>query len=271
MPPDAAPLAPASIAHVEYVMGTAVSFDIRAPLPARGTLEAAASWLHHVDGTFSTYRVESQVSRLGRGEIGLGDVDRDVRDVLRRCLQLTTLTGGAFDGFDLTERNGSTLDPSGLVKGWSIERAASILDAAGAVNYCINAGGDVLLRGAPEPGRSWRVGIRHPQCQDRQATVLELTGPHAVATSATYERGAHIIDPATREPTTMLTSATVIGPDLGVADAFATAIFVMGLSGLEWIEEQAGYDAYIITNDGQVRWSSRFERGWSSPWGDQRG
>jgi thiamine biosynthesis lipoprotein len=63
-----------------------------------------------------------------------------------------------------------------------------------------------------------------------------------------------------RQPTTRLASATVIGPDLSVADAYATAVFVMGVDGLEWIEEQPGYDAYLITHEGQTHWSSDFDR-----------
>jgi thiamine biosynthesis lipoprotein len=90
--------------------------------------------------------------------------------------------------------------------------------------------------------------------------VLELRGPCSIATSATYERGAHIIDPSTRQPATTLASATVVGPDLGVADAFATAVFVMGLPGLDWIEEQSGYDAYLITHEGRTYWSTEFGR-----------
>ena len=88
--------------------------------------------------------------------------------------------------------------------------------------------------------------------------MLDLSGPVAIATSATYERGAHIIDPRTGEPTTALASATVVGPDLGVADAYATAVFVLGAKGLDWIEGQDGYSAYIITHDDTTSWSSEF-------------
>jgi thiamine biosynthesis lipoprotein len=249
-----------SVLHVEHVMGMAVSFDIRAPLPQGTALDDAVRWLHHVDAVFSTYRYDSQINRLGRGEVDLTDVDDDVRFVLRRCIELHALTAGAFDAFDLTERNGSTVDPSGFVKGWAIERAAGILETAEASNFCINAGGDIVLRGAPVPRRAWRVGIRHPDQPDRQATTLELPGPYAVATSATYERGAHIVDPAMRQPTTELASATVVGPDLGVADAYATAIFVMGLAGLDWIEAQPGYDAYLVTHESWTHWSRDFDR-----------
>jgi thiamine biosynthesis lipoprotein len=248
-----------SLHHVEHVMGMVVSFDVRPPGPHGDAVGDAVRWLHHVDATFSTYKYDSQINRLGRGEVDLAEVDDEVRHVLRRCIELGAVTNGAFDAFDLTERNGSTLDPSGYVKGWAVQRATDILLAAGARNFCINAGGDIALVGAPAAG-AWRVGIRHPDQPDRQATVLEVRGPLAVATSATYERGAHIIDPATRQPTTDLASATVIGPDLGVADAYATALFVMGLDGLDWIDAQPGYAGYLITHDDQTYWTNDFDR-----------
>ena len=72
------------------------------------------------------------------------------------------------------------------------------------------------------------------------------------------DRGAHIVDPISGAAVTDVASATVIGPDLGTADAYATAVFVMGEDGLEWIEAQDGYSAMLITHDGVVRWSSRF-------------
>ena len=237
-------------------MGTAISFEILDPLPDGERLGEALRWLHHVDDIFSTYQYGSQINRLGRGELALEDADEEVRDVLRRCVELTSITNGAFDAFDLTKRCDSTLDPSGYVKGWSIELAARILEDGGATTFCINVGGDVLLRGAPTPRATWRVGIRHPDQADRQAATLELVGPCGVATSATYERGAHIIDPSTGQPTTELASATVVGPDLAVVDAYATAVFVMGLSGLDWIEQQPGYAAYLITHDERTHWSS---------------
>jgi len=88
--------------------------------------------------------------------------------------------------------------------------------------------------------------------------VLEAAGVLAVATSALYERGEHIVDPRTDEPSTGLASATVVGPDLALADGYATAVFIMGHDGLRWIEEHPGYDAYIITNGGQTAWTPGF-------------
>ena len=246
--------------HVEFVMGMAVSIDIRdSEVPVDAIAEVIA-WLHHVDATFSTYIDDSPISRLGRGELDLDDATDEVRDVLRLCEDMRLDTGGAFDIFEVPAPNGTTLDPSGLVKGWSIELAAGILERSGCANFCINAGGDIAIRGRPMAGEPWRVGIRHPDRIDQLATVVTAEGPLAIATSATYERGAHIIDPRTRQPTTELASVTVVGPDLTVADAYATAIFVMGLDGLDWISERPGYDAYAITHDAITTWTPGFVR-----------
>lgn len=244
--------------HVEHVMGTVVSFDIRRPVPTVEALEQAVGWLHEVDATFSTYREDSEITRFGRGQIGIDELSRDVEDVLLRCIELTEQTGGAFDAFAVPAPNGTSLDPSGLVKGWSIEHAAHILEERGATNFCINAGGDIVVRGQAATGTAWRVGVRHPEFADRFAVILDVTGPLGIATSATYERGAHIIDPRLGTPTTELASATVVGPDLATADAYATAAFVMGLDSIEWIQTQPGYHVYLITHDDATCWSPDF-------------
>lgn len=252
------PVTASVLHHVEHVMGMAVSVDVREPAPAPGALADALRWLHHVDATFSTYRDDSEISRFGFGEIGIDELSHDVEDILLRCIELTVVTGGAFDAFAVPAPNGTLLDPSGLVKGWSIERAAAIFEAAGATNFCINAGGDIAVRGEPAPGEAWRVGIRHPEHVDKLALAFEVRGPIGVATSATYERGAHIVDPRVGTPTTELASATVVGPNLGTADAFATAAFVIGVDAIDWIGTQPGYHVYLITHDGRTCWSPGF-------------
>jgi thiamine biosynthesis lipoprotein len=258
--PDASSLDRSATHHVEFVMGMAVSIDIRDPDTPSGAIDEVVRWLHHVDATFSTYIDDSAISRLGRGELDIGDATEEVRDVLRLCEEIRIQTDGAFDAFEVPAPNGTTLDPSGLVKGWSVERAAAILESWGCSNFCINAGGDIALRGHPADGESWRIGIRHPELTDALATVVTATGSLAVATSATYERGAHIVDPRTGQPTTELASVTVIGPDLTIADAYATALFVMGLGGLDWIADHPDYDAYVITHEAQTCWTPGFER-----------
>lgn len=239
---------------VEHVMGTAVGIDVRDGDVPASSLVGAFAWLRAVDERFSTYRSGSKISRIGRGELAETDASLEVRQVLALCDELAAESGGAFDARH--QRADGGLDPSGVVKGWSVDEAALLLDAAGARNFAINAGGDVVVRGEPAPGRGWRVGIRHPLQSDRVAAVLELRRG-AVATSAAYERGEHIVDPRanTAPGERELVSVTVVGPSLTYADAYATTAFAMGLSGLGWVARHAGYGVYAITVDERVLWS----------------
>ncbi len=235
--------------HVEHVMGMAVSIDVRDAVDA-GAIAAVVAWLHHVDDTFSTHKIDSPISRLGLGELELRDMNDEVTGVLALCEELYVDTGGVFDILAVPAPNGSRLDPSGVVKGWSIERAAELLETEGARNFCINAGGDIVLRGEPGPGEHWRVGIRHPSDKTSIATVVSGSGRLAVATSGTYERGAHIVDPSTGGGAAELASVTIVGPDLTFADAYATSVFVMGIDGLTWlIDRHPEYAGFVITHD----------------------
>ena len=253
----------AAIRRVEMVMGTAVSFDIEPPLVAHGVLDAVIAQLHAVDARFSTYKPASEISRVMRGEVHVADASLEVRQALAACDHLSTVTGGAFDA--RRHRADGRVDPSGYVKGWAIEEAAWALDAAGARNYWINAGGDIVARGEAEPGVPWRVGIRHPDHADQVAAVLAVSD-RAVATSGTYERGEHIIDPRTGGPSRGLRSVTVVGPRLAFTDAYATAVHVMGLDGLTWLAARDGdggpatYAAYAITDDGRAVWTEEMDR-----------
>jgi thiamine biosynthesis lipoprotein len=233
--------------HVEHVMGTAVTFDVRGERPPADAIDAAVGWLHGVDGQFSTYRPESAVCRFDRGELLLSDASADMRWIVDRCERLRRETGGFFDAY----ANGS-FDPSALVKGWAVERAADGLRAAGFERFCINAGGDVVARGRADSDQPWRIGIRHPHDPQALAGVVEADGDLAVATSGLYERGDHIIDPVSRRAPEGVLSVTVTGPDLGTADAYATAAFAMGRDGPAWTLRLDGYESMTILDDGTV-------------------
>jgi thiamine biosynthesis lipoprotein len=243
--------------HVEPVMGTMVSFDLRGSQPAPGAVERAVASLHEVDARFSPYRPDSEVSRLADGTLSEDAVHPDVRAILAMCEALRIDSNGAFDARRWSADG--RLDPSGLVKGWAIQRAADELETAGARDFAIDAGGDIVARGEPEPGRAWQVGIRHPRIKDKVAAVLRVSDL-AVATSATYERGAHIADPRSPATTPDLQSVTVVGPSLTWADAYATTAFVMGLGGLAWVADHTGYGALAITADDRVIWTPTIDR-----------
>jgi len=253
-------LHPAGLHHLETVMGMVVSIDLRDPDVPPSAVDRVVDWLHHVDRTFSTYDDRSPITAIGRGALPSERMTAEIRQVLDLCEEMRAETGGAFDPFDVPAPNGTRFDPSGLVKGWAVERAAGMLEDLGCRSFFLNAGGDIALRGRPDPSLPWRVGIRHPRRADALAAVVEGSGRLAVATSAQYERGDHIVDPRTGSTPDSLLSATVVGPDLTVADAFATAVFVMGVDGLRWLEGYPAYEAYLITSDDMTVWTPGFAR-----------
>ncbi|MFY1703518.1 FAD:protein FMN transferase [Micromonospora sp. WMMA1923] len=229
-------------------MGTAISLDLADDLPPtelHALAEEVFDWLRAVDARFSTYRPDSEVCRVDRGELPLPEASPQLREVLACCADLWRDTDGFFDAYAT-----GGLDPSGYVKGWAVQVASDRLLAAGASNHCLNAGGDLRVRGHSSAGRPWRIGIRHPW--DATATCLVLTGTDlAVATSGCYERGPHVRDPRTGRPAGGLRSVTVVGADLGPADAYATAAVAMGPAGIGWLDRLAGYRHAVVTDDGR--------------------
>ncbi|HUW16043.1 MAG TPA: FAD:protein FMN transferase [Actinomycetes bacterium] len=246
----AGPGAWARFAHAEPVWGTVVSFDVRGPddsgpfVAAAGeAVGEAVAFLHDVDAWFSTYRVDSPVTALRNGLLTMADVPSVVSEVLDECWRIRSLTNGAFDPWAVP----GGVDPSGYVKGWAADVAADLLGRRGFRQVCVNAGGDVTCRGEQAPGEPWVVGIRHPECADEVVrTVVALD--EAVATSGRYERGEHIHDPRQGRPAGLLDSATVVGPDGGLADALATALVVAGARGTQWFTELPGWSAYMVAD-----------------------
>lgn len=218
--------------HVERVMGTAVRF-VTEDSCEQG-IATAVEWLHWVDRTFSVHRPASEIMRLRRGDLAEDQAHPEVQAVLDRCTALRIVSDGAFD-----HRPGDDLDPSGYVKGWAIERAAALLDGSG--RFHIDAGGDIVARG------HWVVGIRDPENLAQSLLAVELVD-QAIATSGSYERGEHIWGPGNG-----VASVSVIGPDLGTADAISTALYSSPDDG--WLERFPGYEAIVVTDDREIRTS----------------
>ncbi|WP_211280303.1 FAD:protein FMN transferase [Streptomyces lushanensis] len=241
--------------HVEEAMGTVFSFDIRGVRDedaVRAGLRAAVASLHRVDEIFSPFRADSQITRLGRGELTLSACASEVREVLELCAEAERESEGWF-----TTRYAGGLDPTGLVKGWAVERAARMLVPAGASAVCLNGGGDIQLIGGP-----WRVGITDPLHPGRLAAVIESEGGLGVATSGPAERGCHVLDPRTgRPPVHGPASLTVICPGgLTVADSRATAAYAMGRRARKWLEELPDTEGFGVTADGRQWMTSGFGR-----------
>jgi thiamine biosynthesis lipoprotein len=236
--------------HAEHVMGTVVSFDLRSDdldeRALRDALNASCAVLHEGDAQLSTFKPQSALSRVRRGELELADAPASVGEVLRRCAQARVLTSGWFDPWSMP----GGVDPTGLAKGWIADRALETLRLAGVSAAMVDAGGDVAAYGEPEPGRPWRIGVQDPRSAEALLTVIDLEG--AVATSGTYERGAHILDPRSGVAARGLLSATVTGPELALADALATGLFAAGERGLRLIAALQAYEAFVLTSNGTV-------------------
>jgi len=240
------------VRHVDLVMGIPMSVDIRHDDEgrARHAARAAFDGMHDADRRFSRFRPDSEVSRYGRGECE--QPSADLREVLAVAARFEAASGGAFRIW----RPDGTIDTDGVVKGWAAQRAADSLVAAGMTTFCLNAGGDVVVRGEPDPGRGWSVGVREPADPTAFLTVLAVRDG-AVATSGTYERGEHVWDGRTGAPATGLLSATVVAADLTTADVLATCVLALGPDGVPWAAQHGAAAVVAVRADGQVLTGSR--------------
>ena len=238
-------------------MGTIVTIDVwttggRADASLSRQLTEARTLLQRADEVFSTWKPDSPVSRLRRGEITSAQAPAEVGEVLGLCAIARELSGGWFDPWAMP----GGVDPTGYVKGWAAQRALSVFRGSGIRGAIVNAAGDIASTGSLGHDQPFRIGIPDPFSPRRLAEVGHLTG--AIATSGTYERGNHLIDPHSGRPLARSASASVTGPDLGLADALATALAVAGSPGLAMIEAVEGYEALVIALDGGRHWTEHF-------------
>jgi thiamine biosynthesis lipoprotein len=232
--PETAP-APARRAWVEQILGMPISIHLRGEDVDRPEAQEAVAEafriLREMDSIFSTYRDDSDLMRLRREEIEVSQCSPLVEEALRIGQEAEVLTRGAFTTLLPTGDGDLAFDPTGLVKGWAVDRASVPLVALERISFCINAGGDILIGAHPDmptagPGAIlWRVGVEDPLDRQRIANTLTLARG-AVATSGTSARGAHLYDPEARELVGRPGSVTVTGPTLLWADIWATALFV---------------------------------------------
>lgn len=253
-------------AVVEQVMGMPVSVHVRGE-GARGAdveaaIEVGLAGLREADEIFSTWRSDSSIERLRRDELSIAQCPPDVARVLELCVTAQERTAGWFDHLIDDGSGTRRIDPTGLVKGWAVERAKSVIvEALGQrgstrMDVAVNAGGDVAVHRGTQEGRPWTVGIEDPADRTRVLTTISLDAG-GIATSGNAARGAHIVNPFTGERVVRQGSVTVYGPSLMWADVFATAAFAYGdgcarwLSGLPGFRAE-GYAAVVVHTNGEI-------------------
>lgn len=240
--------------HTRLLMGMPITVEIADAAVIADDLDRVFAYFASIDEVFSTYKATSEISRINRGELSPAQYSEDMKTILALSEQTKRETYGYFD-----IRQNNRYEPAGIVKGWAIHQAAKRLQAEGWRNFYVDAGGDVEVAGYKE-GRPWRVGIRNPFRYSEYVKVLVLT-ERGIATSGTAIRGQHIYNPHRRnEPLLDVMSITVIGPNIYEADRFATAAFAMGRRGIQFIEQLAGFEGYMIDAQARATFTSGFER-----------
>jgi thiamine biosynthesis lipoprotein len=236
-------------------MGMPISLALRGRHAddARGRAAWAATMavLRDVDRVFSTYRPDSFVSRLDRGELSVGECPPEVAEVLALGERAEAESGGAFGVRRPGPDGALVLDPSGVVKGWAAERAAACLADLPATDFCLSAGGDVLCRTTDDDAAPWRIGIEDPRDPRRLVAVVRVrTG--AVATSGTAHRGSHIVHAGTGLPPSGVASVTVVADSLTWADIDATAAYALGRDAARWLGGRSGRTGLVVWRDGST-------------------
>jgi thiamine biosynthesis lipoprotein len=243
--------------HAEDVMGTVVTIDVYGPPTVNRELvdpylSSALASLHHADSVFSLWQADSPMSKFRRGEIDLAKAPVVIGEVLEACQAARELSQGWFDPWAL---QGGT-DPTGYVKGWAAQRALHLLLGAPVQGAIVNAAGDIASFGYPSEGEKFKVGITNPHSPKELTAIVALDG--CIATSGSYERGQHLMDPHSGHFCTRVASASVMGPDLGLADALATALAIAGNDLLDVIDELSEFEAFTVSFDQERHWTPGF-------------
>ena len=168
------------------------------------------------------------------------------------------------DGWSRTAA-GCQLDFGAIAKGYALDQGIKALKSHGITNAIINAGGDIAVSGS-HGERQWQIGIRHPRQPDQVIATLKVKGDLSIVTSGDYERFFlyqgkryhHILDPKSGLPANGSQSATVIAGNATTADAWSTALFVMGTRGLKTIEK-LGMDAILVDANGEIHMTKNIE------------
>ena len=243
---------PRVVRHVEHVMGMPISLALRGrhadDAAGRDAWRSVLAVLREADRVFSTYRPDSVISRIGRGDMTVADAPPDVAEVLDLAARAHRASGGAFSVRHTGPDGVEVLDPSAVVKGWAAERAAAALRELDDTDFCLCAGGDVLAHADETP---WRIGIEDPHDPARVLATVPIRDG-AVATSGTAHRGSHIVDARTGRPPAGIAAVTVVAASLTWADIDATAAYARGVDAADWLSHRVGRTGLVVWHDGST-------------------
>lgn len=283
---------------------------------ALAAINAGITEVARVEALISTWQPGSEASAVNRAAgIAPVQLSEETFGLIRRCLRVAELTGGAFDPtfaaydglwrFDGrmsappsdsaiqqrlplagwqkvqcdTARHtvflplyGMKLGFGAIGKGYAAERAKAVMVQAGIRSGIVNAGGDLLCWGDdPEvAGGGWNIAIANPRQREKAMAWVRVKN-QAIVTSGNYEkffdwqgrRYAHILDPRTGHPAEGVLSTTVICPNAELADALATALFVLGpTDGLALIGQLNGVEGIVITALEEIKISDNLQLQW---------
>lgn len=260
--------------RTEVLMGTMVTIHVVAP-GTEDAIERAFGWFREIEARCTRFDEESELMQLSTRVGEPVPASAILFEAVRFALSVAEDTSGAFDptlgrvmasrrkpleplepGYKhihldpdrqtITLLRPLTLDLGAVAKGLAVDAAAREL--APLEDFAIDAGGDLYLGGRNPDGVPWSVGIRHPRGDDGLIDAIRVSDK-AVCTSGDYERGQHILDPRTGSPATAAASVTVVAPSAMLADALATAAFVLGpVDGIRLLERH-GVEGMIVTPD----------------------
>jgi len=258
--------------HHAIIMGMPVIIQLVDSRPAaeqNQDTETIFNYFRQIDELFSTYKPNSEISRLNRGELDLKQTNSEVQKVLQLCEETKQQTNGYFDVTQLSfprkresrelMHPATQINPTGLVKGYAIWQAAQQLQQKKYRNFCLEIAGDMQAQGHNESGQYWQIGIENPFNRQEIIKVVQLN-KQGIATSSTSIRGLHIYDPIHHQLADKIASISVIAPNVYEADRFATAAFAMGEEGIRFIESQPNLEGYMITKDQRAVFSSGFAK-----------
>jgi len=236
-------------------MGMPVIVEIKDDSASENIIGRVFTYFTYIDQIFSTYKPDSEISRINNGKLLFEDASEDVKDVFDLAEQTKKETNGYFD----IKKKDGTYDPSGIVKGWAINNAANILLKEGFKDFYVEAGGDIQVYGKGDEG--WTIGIKNPFNVKEIIKVVILKNNEGIATSGSYERGNHIYNPKNKnDALNDIISLTVIGPNIYEADRFATAAFAMQREGILFIEKLKGFEGYMVDHNKIATMTSGFDR-----------